>query len=88
MLVAVTTAKPIEDAPTFQAEPTLKEPPTPNASYSSGGGPGEGLLLEKPPPPEFHFSPGLFGREREGGASFREAASLAYLSNKKEGVLC
>ena len=34
------------------------------------------LLSEKPPPPEYppRF---LFGREREGGASRREAASLA-----------
>ena len=32
------------------------EATAPNASYSSGGGPGEGLLLEKPPPPEFPTS--------------------------------
>ncbi len=33
--------------------PKLEEPPNSNASRSSGGGPGEGLLSEKPPPPEF-----------------------------------
>ena len=38
----------------------------PIPSYSSGGGPGEALLLEKRPPPA--FSPlRLFGREREEG---------------------
>ena len=61
----------------FQAEPPLKKQPPQNASYSSGGGPGEALLLEKRPPPAFHLPYSLFGREREGGASRREAASLA-----------
>ena len=49
-------------------------------SHSSGGGPGEALLLEKRPPPAFHLPHSLFGREREGGASRREAASLAVTS--------
>ena len=38
---------------TNSAEPYLSNP-----SYSSGGGPGEALLLEKRPPPEF-FPPVL-----------------------------
>ena len=49
-----------------------------NPSYSSGGGPGEALLLEKRPPPEFSLPRSLSGREREGGAFRRKAASLAY----------
>ena len=47
-------------------------------SHSSGGGPGEALLLEKRPPPEFPHPLRLSGREREGGAFRRKAASLAY----------
>ena len=50
---------------------------TSHPSYSSGGGPGEALLLEKRPPPEFSFPRCLSGREREGGAFRRKAASLA-----------
>ncbi len=49
-----------------------------NPSYSSGGGPGEALLLEKRPPPDFPHPLRLSGREREGGAFRRKAASLAY----------
>ena len=51
-----------------------------NPSYSSGGGPGEALLLEKRPPPEFPHTLRLSGREREGGAFRRKAASLAIYS--------
>ena len=36
------------------------------SSHSSGGGPGEALLLEKRPPPAFSMFR-LFGREREEG---------------------
>ncbi len=71
---AVTTPKPIGDYTKLTGGTNSEESRTPNASYSSGGGPGEGLLLEKPPPPEFLSSRSLFGREREGGASLREAA--------------
>ena len=78
---AVTTPKPIGDYTKLTGGTNSEESRTPTASYSSGGGPGEGLLLEKPPPPEFLSSRSLFGREREGGASLREAASLAYLSH-------
>ena len=53
---AVTSTKPIGEQPHSQAEPTKKKDVLSNASRSSGGGPGEGLLSEKPPPPEF-FSP-------------------------------
>ena len=49
-----------------------------NPSYSSGGGPGEALLLEKRPPPEFPHTLRLSGREREGGAFLRKAASLVF----------
>ena len=51
-----------------------------NPSYSSGGGSGEALLLEKRPPPEVSFPRCLSGREREGGAFRRKAASLAIYS--------
>ena len=47
-------------------------------SSGEGGLGGEALLLEKRPLPPVRFLPRLFGREREGGASRREAASLAY----------
>ena len=50
---AATTTKFIGDQPYSQAEPSQKKRPRQNASHSSGGGPGEGLLLEKPPPPAF-----------------------------------
>ena len=50
---AVTTPKPIGDYTKLTGGTNSEESRTPNASYSSGGGPGEGLLLEKPPPPEF-----------------------------------
>ena len=49
---AVDSAKLIEATSNSQAEPTKQKRTPPNASRSSGGGPGEGLLSEKPPPPE------------------------------------
>ena len=50
---AVTTTKPIGDAPTSQAEPTMQKQPrqTPAALREKGSG-EEGLLSEKPPPPQ------------------------------------
>ena len=48
----------------------------PIPSYSSGGGPGEGLLLEKPPPPEFPNRPSrCTGR---GGSVSRRDHNQAY----------
>ena len=50
---AVTTAKPIGDAPTSQAEPSQQKgaTQTPAALRKKGSG-EEGLLSEKPPPPQ------------------------------------
>ena len=50
---AVTTTKLIEGVPTFQAEPTMQKQPrqTPAALREKGSG-EEGLLSEKPPPPQ------------------------------------
>ncbi len=77
---AVTIAQPIGGTPNSQAEPTPKSQPTqsPDALRERGSG-GEALLSEKRPLPQNLHTPCLFGREREGGASRREAASLAPL---------
>ena len=58
-----------EIAPNSQAEPSQKKqsPRTPAALREQGSG-EEGLLSEKPPPPQnLRLAPRLFGREREGG---------------------
>ena len=49
-----------------QADPTPKQRPNSIASRSSGGGPGEGLLSEKPPPPEYSHATASGGSAREG----------------------
>ena len=56
----------------------MKEQPTRTpATLRERGSGGEALLLEKRPLPRDLSPQKLFGREREGGASLREAASLA-----------
>ena len=66
---AVTTTSPQGTAPNSQAEPTPQKQPTrtPAALREKGSG-EEGLLSEKPPPPQYVPHPRLFGREREGGS--------------------
>ena len=66
---AVTSSKPIGDAPNSQAEPSQKKSTPPNANRSSGerGLGGEALLSEKRPLPPASPYPRLFRREREGG---------------------
>ena len=56
------------NTPNSQAEPTPKKQPpqTPAALREKGSG-EEGLLSEKPPPPQNLAPTNLFGREREGG---------------------
>ena len=54
----------------------------PIPSYSSGGGPGEALLLEKRPPPAFSPSPPL--REGARGRGFSQRSRLpriTYITN-------
>ena len=66
----------------LQAKPSWKERRNPNASCSSGEGVwGRGASLREAASPQNLHTPCLFGREREGGASLREAASLAYPSH-------
>ena len=79
---AVTTTKPIGDAPTSQAEPTPKKCTPPNASRSSGerGLGGEGLLSEKPPLPPESPHRSLSGREREGGSLSTERLPPSHIS--------
>ena len=83
---AVTTTKQQEPAPNSHG----REPPKgrtslfPVALRERGPG-GEALLLEKRPLPQNLLDHQFFGREREGGASCKEAASLAYLSRS---LLC
>ena len=76
---AVTTTKPIGNQPqlAWAHKPGGRTKPIP--SYSSGGGPGEGLLLEKPPPPEFPQPLRFFGREREGGDFSEEKSSSSHM---------
>ena len=50
---AVTTTKQQEIDLTSQADPSQKKRPPLTPATLREGGPGEGLLLEKPPPPEF-----------------------------------
>ena len=57
-------------------------------SYSSGGGPGETLLLEKRPPPEFVHSPQRIGRggsvsRRDRNQVAGNCAHLAWARNSK-----
>ena len=76
---AVTTTKPIGDAPTPQAEPTKKKSRPPNASRSSGEGVwGRGASLrEAASPPESPHRTSLREGARGRGLLYREAPSLA-----------
>ena len=64
-----------------QAEPTSQKQPTqtPAALREKGSG-EEGLLSEKPPPPQNLPHRNLFGREREGGGFSEEKPPPSHIS--------
>ena len=77
---AVDSTKLQGTAPNSQAEPTPQKQPTPTpAALRERGVWGERRFSQRSGlSPQHLLHPSLFGREREGGASRREAASLAF----------
>ena len=78
---AVTITKQQGTAPTPQAESTMQKSTrqTPAALREKGSG-EEGLLSEKPPPPQNLPHRNLFGREREGGGFSEEKPPPSHIS--------
>ena len=84
---AVTSTNQQETAPNFQAEPTPKNRPNPNASRSSGGSAREGLLSEKPPPSHtpFLLTSTRRGRRIRGSAARRRCGRRAGAAHPARG---
>ena len=75
---AVTTTKPIGDAPNSQAEPTMQKQPTQTPAALRGGSAREGLLsVASRPPPRITQSHLLFGRGGLGERRFSQRSGLS-----------